>query len=76
MKTIHETFVDGVWPQERKQEVWPQLRNVALISLLAKMQFTQMHTYIHTGVYTYTIKNTYIYIYKIIETKIRETSRV
>lgn len=76
MKTTHETFADGVWPQERKQEVWPHSRNVALISLLAKMQFTQMHTHIHTGVYTYAQKNTYMYIYKIIETKIRETSHV
>ena len=63
MKTTHETFADGVWPQERKQEVWPHSRSVAFLSLLAKMQFTQMHTYIHTGVYTYTHKKKHIDLY-------------
>ena len=69
VKITHEMFSEGVWPQERKQEVWPHSRNVTLMCLVAKIQFPNSHRSIHAytqicvSLYTYTHKHICIYVY-------------
>lgn len=71
MKTIHETFVDGVWPQEKTGSLASLKKCCPPKSPGKDAVHTDAYIHTHRCIYLHT-KNTYIYMYKIIETKIRK----